>query len=308
MACDGDGGNIELPTRSAVESAIVGKAAASVDQSGRFTQLQENASDELNAGQAVRLANAYAKQFLPLEHAYLEKERGGAKIDLKRISACGRPLYAASAFERLPESVPAPNRRPYGSYWLVTLCAGGTPQVSLAVSAQATDLTILNGRIQFPFYYGGEFFSQGIPVGYQGEFPSTPEQAAVRTSQLSGRHVKNVPDLIMPAMGQGVPQEARWHLDLDAATDVDTGSNRRSTAVLYTGSVIEPSGKTTPAHYVAALEQPATIQFDYATPPYPHEKGDDYDARRHATGYIKVTATRRSSQPIKFEIVSGGAQ
>ena len=174
-ACGGDAVNTEpLPSPSAVASAVAGTAAASLDQSGRFARLQENASDELNAGQAIQLANAYAKQFLPLQHTFLEKERGGAKIDLKKISACGRPLYAASPFERLPESVPAPDRRPYGSYWLVTLCAEGTPQVSLAISAQATDLTIANGRIQFPFYYGNEFFSQGIPVGHQGEFPSTP--------------------------------------------------------------------------------------------------------------------------------------
>jgi hypothetical protein len=307
--CDNDAVNTEpLPSPSAVASAVVGKAAASLDQSGRFTQLQENASDELTAGQAVQLANAYAKQFLPLEHTYLEKQRGGAKIDLKSISACGRALYAASAFERLPEIVPAPNRRPYGSYWLVTLCAKGSPQVSLAVSAQATDLTIVNGRIQFPFYYGGEFFSQGIPVGHQGEFPSTPEQAAVRASRLSRRHVTNVPDLIMPAMGQGVPQEARWHVDLDSSTDVYIGSNKRSTDVLYTGSVIEGSGKTTPVHYLAASEQPASVQFSYVTPPNPHENIDAYDARRRATGDIMVTATRRSSQPIKFEMVSRAAQ
>jgi hypothetical protein len=86
VACDGDGGNIDpLPTRSAVASAVTGRAVASLDQSGRFTRLQGNASDEINAAQAVRLANAYAKQFLPLEHTYLEKHRGGAKIDLKNI-------------------------------------------------------------------------------------------------------------------------------------------------------------------------------------------------------------------------------
>lgn len=94
---DGDVNTEPLPTPSAVASAVVGEAAMGLNASGRFAVLQSNAEDELNSGQAVTLANAYTKQFLPYENKFLEKQRGGS-IDLKSLGSCGRPLYAASAF------------------------------------------------------------------------------------------------------------------------------------------------------------------------------------------------------------------
>lgn len=302
---DGDVNTEPLPTPSAVASAVVGEAAMGLNASGRFAVLQSNAEDELNSGQAVTLANAYTKQFLPYENKFLEKQRGGS-IDLKSLGSCGRPLYAASAFEKLPDDVPLPQRRPFGAYWLVTMCARGVPQVSLAVSALATDVTIENGQIHYPFNHGGEFLTQGIPVGHQGEFPSTPEQAVVRAASFSNRHATNVPDLIMPWITQGVPQEARWHVVLDAPADVRNGSKTQSTGVLYSGSVLEMSGRATPTHFVADSEQPSTVSYSYIPAPYYHESDSAYVARLHATGNITFTATRKLSKPVKFDIVSKG--
>lgn len=306
-ACSDTKVNTEpLPTAAAVASAVVGDAAAKLDVSGHFTHLSAQEEGELGAGEAVRIANIYAKQFVPLEHTSLGKERGGP-IDLRNLVVCGRPLYAASPFEPLPPSVPLRDRRPYGAYWMITLCAKGVPQVSLAVSALATDLKIENGKIRFPFNFGNEFYTQGIPLGHQGEFPSAPEVAVVRTAEFSGRHASSVPELIMPATTEGLPQEARWHIKLDNSTDVATNSGNRLADVLYSGLLVERLGKTTPIQYAAAPEQPTTVQFSYAPPPFYGEAQSAYLARLAASGDITVTAKRRSDRPIKFQVVTRGA-
>jgi hypothetical protein len=294
-----------LPDREAVSAAVVGAAAAQLDANGRFANLQTSAPDELAAGDATRLANAYAQQFVPFQYDFLKKAREGP-IDIKQLAACGRPLYAASAFESLPSTIDVVHRRPFGAWWLITLCAGNTPQVSVAVSALATDLRIENGRIKFPASAGNEFVAVAIPVGHQGEFPSAPEGAAVRAAEFTGRRVTTVPTLIMSAYTEGLPQESRWEINLESSVRIRAASRGNVvTQTLYSGSIAERDGKASLVHYVAAAVQPATLSFTYPPATVFGETQESYQARLR-NGLLNATATRRSDRPIKFEIVSGG--
>ena len=305
-ACTGDLANPDsLPDRQAVSAAVVGAAAADLDANGQFANLQTSAPDELASADAIRLANAYAKEFVPFQYDFLKKARGGP-IDLKQLAACGRPLYAGAAFEPLPSTIDVVHRRPFGAWWLITLCAGSTPQVSLAVSALATDLRLEDGKIKFPAAAGNEFLAVGIPLGHQGEFPAAPEVVAVRTAEFSGRRLTTVPTLIMTAYTEGLPQDSRWEINLESSIRVRVvGLGDVTTQRLYSGSVAERNGRSSFIQYVAAPNQPPNFEFTYPPTATVGETKESYDAKLQ-NGYLKATATRRPDRPIKFEVVSGG--
>jgi len=275
-----------------------------LNSEGKFDVLQAPASDELSAGEAVRFANAYAKQFVPLRYTYLEKTRGGS-IDLKRLTACGRPLYAAAAFEPLPSDIDVAFRRPFGAWWMVTLCAGSEPQVSVAISALATDMKIETGAIRFPAFHGNEFVAVGIPVGHSGEFPLSPEVAVVRAAKLTGLRVKSVPELIMPAITEGAPQEAKWQMVLEAPAQLRTSKRGNvETDRVFSAVVVQRNGTPTSADYVANAEQPAGLEFQ--VPPILNlgESETSFEARYKA-GIQTRFARRNPDRPIKFDIAEG---
>lgn len=160
------------PTLAQIRSSVVGNAAAHVDQNGQF-QLDDPAPSGypmLSAEEARALARVWVPQFAALHRTWLTKGRG-APIDFKLLTPCDRTMFASSPYEPMPTDVSAPVRRQFGPYWMVTLCAHGDPQVSLAVSAWATDLKIVNGKIVFPTVSGNEFVAIGIRPNHAGGFP-----------------------------------------------------------------------------------------------------------------------------------------
>jgi len=284
-----------------VLAAVTPALSERIGPDGRFGLSTSGREDEITALRAQELTTVWAKRFAPLEMKWLEETRGAA-VNFKSLVVCGRALYARGAFERLPVTVPAPKRKPYGSWWLVTLCAGSEPQVSLAVSAEATELRIENGHIVFPFISGNEFFAIGIPPGHTGEFPMSPERAVV---QLSGNHhalASTVPELRMPLpLKGGPPQASRWRITLDHSVNVVSGNHRLPTEDLFAGR----GSSETILEFIPAEDQPATIEFLYPPQLRPGESEASYQSRLQAeTG--RAVARRIPDMPVRFDALSNG--
>ena len=198
-------------------SIVTGTAAQNLDVSGHF-RLQGPPSGgpaQLNRSQAEALATLWPRQFGTWIVRRLEREHGG-NLDLRSLTVCGRTFYAESPLEPMDVSVAADPggavaQRVYGPWWLVTMCgSGAVPQLSLAVSAYATDLTIEKGVIRGPAI-GGEWFSpEGIPVGQGEDFLEAPERAALHVAVSTGRRVLHVPRLITPVRPDGSPNHSFW--------------------------------------------------------------------------------------------------
>ena len=147
--CSGATGDADPPelTPALMASLVTGAAAVDLDASGHF-QLKGPTGPgprQLSKQEAEALAAIWPIEFGSWIQPALEKEHGGPIIfsDLRR---CGRTLYATSPFEPIDlaanEPSAAPAQRAFGPWWLVTLCnASGAPELSLGVSAYATDLT-----------------------------------------------------------------------------------------------------------------------------------------------------------------------
>lgn len=174
---------------------------------------------QIDADQAGRLAHVWALRSGSMVLRQLEQEHGG-KVDIPSLHPCGRTLYAGSAFALLPPTEDPTVRRGYGPWWLVNLCGhAGDPEISVAVSALATDLQIQRGRLVFPdVAVTGEYFHWlGIPLG-QASLQISPEEAVVGAASVTHRRVAQLPELVIT--GIDLPGLARWHLSLDSSSTV----------------------------------------------------------------------------------------
>lgn len=293
---------ISPPEVAKTSAAVTGAAALALGPDGKFvlsTAQSGGQQSELNGVSATQLATAWIRQYAPMVQPFLE-ETHGSKVDTRSLKTCGRPLYARSAFVPPAEDVPAPYRRPYGPWWLVTYCDGtGTPTVSVAVSAWATDLSVVNGRIQFPAFAGSEFFPLGIPMGHVGEFPSSPEGAVVFAAQETGRRVTSVPDLVMPENTDGPPQAARWHMVLDQPVTLHAS---KSGDVQASETFVGPPQVTQAGirQFVASPVQPVGAQITWSPGPNPRELETAYFARMKSEQHA-VQVVRRVDTPTRFE-------
>jgi hypothetical protein len=293
------------PSKTALESATSGLARASIGQSGQFNVDRPESAQEISAARAAQLADAYGQDLLPYILTYITNTRGAA-IQRKLLRPCGRPLYAESTFEDLEPSTPIGVREGHGAYWLVTLCAQSEPQVSVAVSALATEMGVQNRKLRFPEEYGGEFFAWGIPRGHVGEFPLAPEQAALFAAQQTGARVVDVPRLVMPIQAEGIPQSAKWEVKLDRSVPF-RGATRGAFARQGTtvGVVLDGQGSERLAQFAPSIEQPAFI--DYAVAEGGVEVGGKLIGNRPAV--VQRTARLKSGAIVKFEaIITGGLQ
>ena len=206
----------ESPKAGSLNTMVVGEAAARVDAAGLFV-MSAKAVDakrpSLTEANARRLAAIYARDYGPIMRATLEGHRRAA-IDFSKLSACGRTFYAESSLPDLPDAVPAGLRRANGPYWLVTLCEIGVPAVSVSVSAFATDIHVVNDKLVYPLDSGSEFWIIGIPPALQA-LPLPPEEAVRAAVAATGTPVNQVPVLVAPVLGDGVPQMARWRVSFE---------------------------------------------------------------------------------------------
>jgi hypothetical protein len=284
-------------------SIVTGMAAQNLDASGHF-RLQGPPSGgpaQLSKSQAEALATLWPRQFGTWIVRRLEREHG-TELNLQSLTVCGRTFYAESPLEPLDISVAqdpggAVAQRVYGPWWLVTMCgSGAVPQLSLGVSAYATDLTIENGVIHGPAI-GGEWFSpEGIPVSQGEDFLEAPERAAQHVAGTTGRRVSQVPRLIIPVRPDASPNHSFWAVKLDAAAAVrpKKGGPVRDVTELYD---YRRPGIASRSLEAAAPTQPNGVTVTYVanlklgSPPRPDE-------------HAKTLVRRQPGMPMVLEPVT----
>jgi len=224
-ACREDTGSLTTPIAPAVEGALASVLTADaathlgVDGKLRLGGPAALGVPQIDSALAGKLAKVWAFSSASMVLNRLEQQYG-ANIDVSALRSCGETVYARSTFALLPPTEDPVVRRGYGPYWIVTLCGAALdPEVSVAVSALATDLSVKNGRLTFPQGVPlGEYFHWlGIPIG-QTSLPIPPETAALAGAQLAHRKIASVPELVIT--GIDLPGLARWHLALDSASAV----------------------------------------------------------------------------------------
>ncbi len=263
--------------------------------------------EEISSSEAVALAQAWVRQFAAMLGPFIE-DGHGAPINYQRVTPCGRPLYAGTAMKLEESSAPLPVLRQYGSWWLVTMCSqDGRPQVSVAVSSFATDTRLVDGRIEFAFNHGGEFFAVGIPRGHSGEFPAIPEAAVVEIAEVTGTRVAQVPTLLAPAPSDGPPQSARWVLRLEDEVEMKRviGASTVRTRTVYAAREHLRAGARALVMAVAKLNQPTEVTLSWSTPPEPLEQKAAYEARRQT---LTSPLMRRPGLPLEFDLVTNNRE
>ena len=240
------------PSSAALRAVVTGPAAAAVAVDGRFQLAAAPQSQgEISSTTANEIASAWLRSHASMIRDFIEKTHGGS-VNFSKLSPCGRTLYAQSPFQPLPSDVPAPYRRPFGSWWLVTYCDDGQrPTVSVAVSALATELRIANGKLTFPSVSGNEIFALGIPSGHQGEYPISPEAAVQIAADQTGVRVAKVPELVIPLTSDGPPQTARWRIALERSASFARSSDVVSSSEVFLGvspAASPRTARTQPLH------------------------------------------------------------
>ena len=249
---------------------------------------------QITLGRADSLAQGWVRAFASMDRSLLERQRS-APIHVPALRVCGRTLFARSAFDPLPSTLPAYIQRSFGPYWMVTLCDGQAPAVSLAVSAYATELTLANGEVRFPIPSIGEDFKwMGIPVGSPG-LPLPPEEAVATMFAQISRRVAAAPVLVIP--GNSIPQLARWHLRLDSTASFRTKNGIVREQDVYVGKL--RAGDTVLARLAPA--QPDSITFQWLSPPPQHWISPGAPPRATHS----ANAVRAAGMPIVFEAVFG---
>ena len=201
---------LEVPTVTRVGSSVSKEMAATLSPNGEIPVAVDNQpGSEISAHQAVELGLAYMKDFGPFNRSILEGAVA-APIDFSALTAEPRIFFAASPYEDLDGRFSRPSAKAMGPYYLITLSQRGTPVVSLAVSAKASDLRVENGHLKLPLVYGNEFWM--MPITRRLRLPLTPEAAAVIANEGTGLTVSEAPLLVIPERANFVPQYSMWRV------------------------------------------------------------------------------------------------
>jgi hypothetical protein len=143
----------------------------------------------------------------------------------------------------------------YGPQYLVFFDQGAEPELGVAISAYASDLTIENGNVREPREGGSYFTTHAVARSGRSPYvPVSPEEAVAIVSERTGAKVTQVPDLILRAGWH--PLLAMWRLRLDRAVTVTRrgGGNGAGNAVREV--FVSANRKL----FVAAADQPAAIR------------------------------------------------
>ena len=281
--------------------AVTEELATQIDSStARFNTLSgdgEGGQLELSQTAASQFAEAYARQFGPLLRNSLEGQRG-TQIQFSALRTCSDVFDARTPFMPLSDTMPGAMRRAYGPYLLVTLCNASEPELNVAVSAWATGLTIVDGRLVIPPIGGGEFFPWPVPVAFRGRYPASPERAVVFASRVAGARVASRPQLFLPDHRDGVPQMARWRMKLEHAVKFRVASGFAESDVVYVGLKHQEQSRDMTI-FLPAPNQPESVEVVYPPEPILGESEADYNARLKQ-GLLRGIATRIDSVAIKF--------
>lgn len=208
---------------------VIGEAADALDPiSGQF-RLPDPHPAYVGLPSAETLAVAVARFYGDPNQvgngpSVVQQDRGGP-IDFNELQVCSRAIYSVSPFGEFPPEVPGPTRRAWGSAWAIALCGkDATAQLSIGVPDHPMDVRVVNGKIVFRQFGGGEDFSAvGVPYRYPLGLPLTPEEAVAEVVQLTGRVVTRVPVGFNQHDNRGIgqfPLCASWKVEVDQAVSV----------------------------------------------------------------------------------------
>lgn len=249
-------GTDETATPSALQPTAINRYVVQslkdvLDVNGVFAPPASNwlaPNGMVTAAQAKELALAYARTFGAYVKPDLERSHSKS-IKLAALRAAPRVLFVESAYRPLPSETFMPLQKAAGPYYLITLLEDGQPAVAVAVSALATDVTIREGAIVFPRYYGNEFRINGINALTGNGAMISPEFAVESAARSTGALVSNVPRLF----SRGVywwPQLGYWDVELDRDIPVrnSPGLTTRHVFVIHDGSVefVRPNADQNP--------------------------------------------------------------
>lgn len=305
-----DGSPVAVESRVAhdvpeVSPFVVGEAALALGPDGQFTIAAaplSPARPEITESRAREIAQAFVTTHARGVRSSLERDHGGA-INIDALHVCGRAWYAHSVFDPLSPEVPAVYHRLYGPWWLVTLCGGGErPQVSVAVSAYATELKIANGRLQYPAVSGHELRVLGIPSALSTGLPATPERAVEVAARASGARIAGVPQLVA-APPTEYPQAARWSLRLERNVTLNarepkgTAITTRHVNDVFVGTSLF-SAPNQPQ--IAHADQPGSLQISFRAPAIGMTR-----EQIAALPTKTAVAVRRPDFPVRYMIAGG---
>ena len=180
-----------------LDAYVTGEAAKLLDADGRLLLPSPVPGQypEISAGRAAELTQAFLTTFGQLLKGRWEEWRG-QKILIEKLKVCGRITYSRSSYEPASPIRTLWGRKQIGSWWLVTLCDGKSPEVVVAVSLHNTDLSIdARGWVVQPEPSGLNFLSIGIPRG--AVLPIPPEAAVSMAAIESRARVASVPEFVM---------------------------------------------------------------------------------------------------------------
>lgn len=314
VACATDQPTSPLPaiTRAQLLEAMTPEASALITPDGKLelAPLIETGRAQISGEQAALLAVAVARFNLAYSASVWDAQRG-KPISYGKLVACGDPLYAESPFKRLtiddPVTAAHPLQKGVGPFWLVKLCAGGEPQMNIAVSAYSTDLSINpDGGIKFPATGGGDFLPEGISASAQADELPSPEAAVVLAAGLTRQRVAAAPRLVLPFFKDDSQFGARWYLELDRPARMTKATGEIvETSQIYI-SRIRRSRSPNSRQWLAETEQPDYVEVTFVPLGELGETMEEVQARREA-GTRVLHANRRPEVPIRF-IPTGSVQ
>lgn len=286
-------------TTSQVRLAVTGTAASSLRADGTFNLVAPRTTTgapELTAAQARALAEVFAHRFAPMMSKGLDKERGRA-IAYQQLHQCGRVFYAQSSYQPLPDTAPRFLRLTLGPQWLVSLCDGGGPALSVAVAALATDVRLERGRLLLPASSGGEFSPTGIPAGRSEEL-LPPEWIVVEVAARTGQRASAVPELFATPFRRGRPQNSTWRVRLEQPTELRTAA---ATTVITSTVYMRPL-LTRASGFALLVANDAQRQFEEINFPPMARIGEPLEAwkARVKDPWTTVRVERRSDVPLNF--------
>lgn len=239
--------------------------------------------DEISKLRAVELADVWIRTLAPRLERRWEWDRG-AEIDWSHLRPCGQTTYVASPFKPPSPDVPLSVRRGEGPWWLVSFCAGGEPQMNVAVSAWNTDLKIVDDHLEFPKRAGNHFIPEPIPPNekFRDSRLLSPSRAQQMARELTGLPPVGRPELVKRPNVK--PQFAHWRIRLPSParmklrsetrtverSEVFVGSNGpRAPGVVGVGNASGPRSMVIRYYENASERRMATVD---ARPGYPLSK------------------------------------
>ncbi len=281
-------GNGTAPPARMIRRSVTQNASANLDANGRFQfETGAHAPDEIDAITAKSLALAMWKEHAIFLESTITRDRGGAAPHTNQLQSCERAYYARSAYEAGAEAASTPLRKAAGAHWLVGLCYGGTEEVVIAVSANATDARLQGSLGRRANRGEANFFTMGVPVGTT--IPFSPESVVDTCAQAFGARVSEVPVLTMRPV-PNAPTVALWKVTLDRSVGVrvSRSGRLRSLNTVFVGVV---NGWQRPG-FAAARADTSDTGVDVVE-----------DGGPGSSSKTRVSLRRKSDVPLTAELV-----